>query len=155
MYYSTIIFIQNKFLIFIKLFFIQILFSWRRDIVYRWGIIQRWEIHSAKIILSVMCGYSPPAFVLSRFSRVRLCVTLGAVAHQAPWDSPRKNTGVGCQALLQGIFPTQEMNPCFLHLLHWQAGSLPLAPNLGSPLDIALKLATSDSPAATFMRSLP
>ena len=24
-----------------------------------------------------------------------------------PWDSPGKNTGVGCQALLQGIFPTQ------------------------------------------------
>ena len=23
-------------------------------------------------------------------------------------DSPRKNTGVGCHALLQGIFPTQD-----------------------------------------------
>ena len=22
-----------------------------------------------------------------------------------PWDSPGKNTGVGCHALLQGIFP--------------------------------------------------
>ena len=29
-----------------------------------------------------------------------------------PWDSPGKNTGVGCHALLQGIFPTQEWNPC-------------------------------------------
>ena len=27
-----------------------------------------------------------------------------------------KNTGVGCHVLLQGIFPTQELNP---HLLHW------------------------------------
>ena len=26
-------------------------------------------------------------------------------------DSPGKNTGVGCHALLQGIFPTQESNP--------------------------------------------
>ena len=26
-------------------------------------------------------------------------------------DSPGKNTGVGCQALLQGIFPTQGSNP--------------------------------------------
>ena len=26
-------------------------------------------------------------------------------------DSPGKNTGVGCQALLQGIFPTQGLNP--------------------------------------------
>ena len=25
-----------------------------------------------------------------------------------PWDSPDKNTGVGCHALLQGIFPAQD-----------------------------------------------
>ena len=36
--------------------------------------------------------------------------------------------GVGCHALLQGIFPTQESNPHFLCLLHWQSGSLPLVP---------------------------
>ena len=35
-----------------------------------------------------------------------------------PWDSPGKNTGVGCHFLLQGIFPPQGSNPCFLHLLH-------------------------------------
>ena len=28
-----------------------------------------------------------------------------------PWDSPGKNTGVGCHALLQGIFLTQGSNP--------------------------------------------
>ena len=28
-----------------------------------------------------------------------------------PWDSPGKNTGVGYHALLQGIFPTQVLNP--------------------------------------------
>ena len=28
-----------------------------------------------------------------------------------PWDSPGKNTGAGCHALLQGIFPTQGWNP--------------------------------------------
>ena len=44
------------------------------------------------------------------------------------WDSPGKNTGVDCHALLQGIFPTQGSNLHFLHPLHWQAGSLPLAP---------------------------
>ena len=35
-----------------------------------------------------------------------------------PWDSLGKNTGMGCHALLQGIFPIQELNPylwCFLH----------------------------------------
>ena len=30
-------------------------------------------------------------------------------------DSPGKNTGVVCQVLLQGIFPTQESNPGLLH----------------------------------------
>ena len=30
-------------------------------------------------------------------------------------DSPGKNTGVGCHALLQGIFPTQGLNPGLLH----------------------------------------
>ena len=32
-----------------------------------------------------------------------------------PWDSPGKNTGVGCHALLQGIFPTQRSNPGLPH----------------------------------------
>ena len=44
------------------------------------------------------------------------------------WDSPGKNTGVGCHALLQRIFPTQGLNPCLLGLLHWQADSSLLAP---------------------------
>ena len=30
---------------------------------------------------------------------------------RCPWDSPGKNTGVGCHALLQGIFQTQASNP--------------------------------------------
>ena len=47
----------------------------------------------------------------------RLCPTLcnpmdcslpGSSVHR---DSPDKNTGVSCQALLQGIFPTQRSNP--------------------------------------------
>ena len=41
-------------------------------------------------------------------------------------NSPGKITGVGCHFLLQGIFPSQGMNLCLLHLLHWQADSLPL-----------------------------
>ena len=44
-----------------------------------------------------------------------------------PCDSPDNNTGVGCHALLQGIFLTQESNPHLFCILHWQAGSLPLA----------------------------
>ena len=32
-----------------------------------------------------------------------------------PWDSTGKNTGVGSQSLLQGIFPTQASNLGFLY----------------------------------------
>ena len=35
-----------------------------------------------------------------------------------PQNSPGKNTGVGCHALLQGIFPTQGLNPSLLGLLY-------------------------------------
>ena len=38
--------------------------------------------------------------LLSHFSRVRLCETPWTAAHH-PWDSPGKNTGVGCHLLLQ------------------------------------------------------
>ena len=31
-----------------------------------------------------------------------------------PWDSPGKNTGLGCHACLQGIFPIQGSNPGLL-----------------------------------------
>ena len=46
-----------------------------------------------------------------------------------PWDSPGKNTRVGCHFLLQGLFPTQGSN---LSLHHCLADSLPLS-HLGSP----------------------
>ena len=36
------------------------------------------------------------------------------------WNFPGKNTGVGFHFLLQGIFLTQGLNLCLLHLLHWQ-----------------------------------
>ena len=35
---------------------------------------------------------------------------------------------MGCHALLQGILPTQGWNQRLFYLLHWQAGSLSLAP---------------------------
>ena len=47
-----------------------------------------------------------------------------------PWDSPGKNTGVGYHFLLQGIFPTQGLNPCLPHcrqiLYHWATRGSPL-----------------------------
>ena len=51
-------------------------------------------------------GYSPP----------------GSLVHG---NSPGKNTGVACHALLQGIFPTQGSNPRLLHC-RWILLSEPL-----------------------------
>ena len=76
-----------------------------------------------------MCAWS--------LSRVWLC-GLQPARLLCLWDSIGNNTGVGCHALLQGIFPPQGLNPCFLCLLHWQAGSLPPAPP-GKPIQF-LKL---------------
>ena len=49
-----------------------------------------------------------------------LCLTLYnpidcACQALCSWDSPGKNTGVGSHFLLQGIFPTQGLNPCLQH----------------------------------------
>ena len=55
-----------------------------------------------------------------------------------PGDSPGKNTGVFCQALFQGILPTQGLNLSLLCLLHWLVGSLSRVPP-GKPREIELK----------------
>ena len=55
--------------------------------------------------------------VLSRLA-VSLSATPWTVVCQVPGDSPGKDAGVGCHTLLQGIFPTQGLNPLLLHILH-------------------------------------
>ena len=76
------------------------------------------------------------ACVLSHISHVQLFATLWTVAWQAPLSMgfSRQEYWSGGHALLPGIFLTQGSNPCPLCLLHWQAGSLPLAPP-GKPSD--------------------
>ena len=65
------------------------------------------------------------------FSCVRLCNPMECKPTRllCPWDSPGKNTGMGCHALFQRIFLTQGLNLCLLCLVHLQAGSLPLLPH--------------------------
>ena len=57
-------------------------------------------IHAENLESVIFCML---LLLLSRFSRVQLCATQWTAAHQAPhpWDSPGKNTGVGCHFLLQ------------------------------------------------------
>ena len=48
------------------------------------------------------------------------------------WDSPDKNTGMGCCFLLQGIFPTSRL----LDLLHWQADSFTTSATWEASLEV-------------------
>ena len=66
--------------------------------------------------------------LLSRFSRVRLCVTPSTATHWAPhpWDSPGKNTGVGCHFLLQCMKVKSESEVA------------QLCPTLSDPMDYSL-----------------
>ena len=43
------------------------------------------------------------------------CPTLQNHGLYSPWNSPGQNTGVDSLSLLQGIFPTQGLNPGLLH----------------------------------------
>ena len=68
-----------------------------------------------------------------------------------PWDSPGKNTGVGCHFLLQGILLTQESNLGLLHCRqilyqrsHW-----------GSPQEVPIikfPIWECDAPAFSFFK---
>ena len=49
-----------------------------------------------------------------------------------PWKSAGKDTGVGCDSLLQGVFLTQGLNPGQLHCRQ----SLYHLSHLGSPIFI-------------------
>ena len=86
---------------------------------------------SASSELDTLCTSLAVSF-LKLFSHSVMCdsfATPCTVAYQAPrpWNSPGKNTGVGCRFLLQRIFPTQGSNLCFPHLVNGIAGSLPLS----------------------------
>ena len=74
------------------------------------------------------------ACILSCFSRVQLFATLWTVPHQALLSMRFPRQGYwSCHFFLQVFFLTQGSNLRPLCLLHWQAGSLPLAPS-GKPI---------------------
>ena len=63
--------------------------------IHIYAAVQRLVVQSCLTLCNPM-NYSPP----------------GSSVHR---DSPGKNTEVGCHALLQGIFPTQGLNPGLPH----------------------------------------
>ena len=84
-------------------------------------------------------------FIYDKTQFSATCLMSHTVRLFRPWDSPSKNTGVGCQALLQGIFLIQGSNPQLLYLLHWHLGSISLVPP-GKPVstDVSFKLRQHD-----------
>ena len=78
-----------------------------------------WKVGGVSSILLLPSLHSCPA----------LCDPMGcSLPDSSVWDSPGKRTGVSCRSFLQGVFITQGLNLRLLFLLHWQVGSLPLAP---------------------------
>ena len=65
-------------------------------------IYQKKRSLNAKLLQSCPTSCDPMDYSLS-----------GSPVHE---DSPGKSTGVGCHALLQGIFPTQGLNLCLLNI---------------------------------------
>ena len=73
---------------------------------------------------SGVSAYSHPCFIgssnnaymhaKSLQSCLTLCNPIDCSLPVCPWDSPGKNTGVGCFALLQGIFLIQGSKPLLL-----------------------------------------
>ena len=130
---DTVIFQQRKMLHFIAVASDCFVFSFPTYFIYCFSCNESKCFSSQHLLLAltiIVVLFSVFLSFLHNFSCVWLCVTLWTRAHQGPLsiDSSGQNTGVGYHAFLQGIFPTQGLNLCLLSLLHWQAGSLPLAP---------------------------
>ena len=102
-------------------------------LIHDWIWIPVWGVTPRDVRRSLLLTVRVPAGSVA--SVVSDSATPGTAAHRAllSTGSPGRNTGVGCHALLQGIFLTQGSNLCLSHLLRWQVGSLLLAPR-GKPL---------------------
>ena len=86
------------------------------------------------LLFLLLCVFSP-------FIRVQSLWLHGLLPTRliCPWDSPGKNTAMGCHTLLQGIFPTPRLNlwlPAF-PALKWILGPLS---HLGSPSSLYIIL---------------
>ena len=62
----------------------------------------RWSLRECVLVTQLFLALGDPVD----------CSPPGSSIHGIPHD---KNTGVGCHFLLQGIFPTQGLNPGLLH----------------------------------------
>ena len=119
-------------------------FDWFDLLAVQWTLKSFFQHHSSKermldfvkyffCVFWWSCGFHFYSIDMCHAKSLQLCPTLWPHRLKpsrllCPRDSPGKNTGVACHALLQRIFPTKGSNPHLLCLPPWQAGCLPLAP---------------------------
>ena len=121
--------------------------------------MHHWPLHSQSygnwLMLSRRC-----CIWIEDIKSFQSCPTLCSPMDCSSWgssvhgDSPGKNTGVGCHALLQGIFPTQGSNPHLLCLLHTQV-ILYLCHHVGSPMPSIVLKDSCDIHAAIYQATFP
>ena len=71
---------------------------------------------SRAVMAESLTNYSCKLFIRDEVKWViQSCLTLCDPMDYTVWTSTGQNTGVGSLSLLQGIFPTQGLNPGFLH----------------------------------------
>ena len=84
---------------------------------FRWKVPSTWELQRVRLVHLV------EHFTFNSMWWTAVKSEIGSVTSDSlwphglysPWNSPGQNTGVGNLSLLQGIFPTQELNPGLLH----------------------------------------
>jgi len=74
-----------------------------------------WELLVSGIVKWVTLQWKKEKKMLVTQSYLTLCDPMDLARLLCPWNSPGKNTGVGCHSLLQRIFPTQGLNPGLPH----------------------------------------
>ena len=104
-------------------------------VVFHWGSFHTLRLTPFFFLLSFLftCPIFTPVCTSSKLvAQSCLCNPMDySPADSCPWDSPGKNTGVGCHFLLKGIFPTQKLNSGLLHcrkiiyLLSYQGSPAP------------------------------
>ena len=62
-----------------------------------------------------MSDFCNPVDCISEMSHLAVCYSLRPHGLYSPWDSLHQNTGMGSLSFLQGIFPTQGLNPGLPH----------------------------------------
>ena len=74
-------------------------------------------LHMTKFLLLSICVYI--VYICMKWNKSESCSVMSNSSRPCgvcgPWNSPGQNTGVGSLSLLQGIFPTQGLNPGLLH----------------------------------------